>query len=152
MGKIKRQTKILEIISKESICTQEQLLERLNSYGFDVTQATVSRDIRELKLIKVVTPDGEYAYGISNVHEKQNISFRFHAIFKESVSKIDFAKNLIVIKCYTGMANAACAAIDTMELSGVVGTIAGDDTILIVAKDDEYAADLVEELYKLLGK
>lgn len=152
MSKFNRHAKIMEIISKERIYTQEQLLERLSGAGFVVTQATVSRDIRELRLVKIQTSDGSYAYSGTKTHDPVNVSFRFHAIFKEAVSGIDFAQNLIVIKCFTGMANAACAALDTIEWEGVVGTIAGDDTILIVARDNACAQSLVEELYKLLEK
>lgn len=152
MSKFNRHAKILEIIAKERIYTQEQLLEKLRAANFVVTQATVSRDIRELRLVKVQTPDGSYAYAGAKTQDAQNISFRFHAIFKEAVSKIDYAQNIVVIKCFTGMANAACAALDTIERDGVVGTLAGDDTILIIMRDNQGALSLVEELYKLLGR
>lgn len=152
MSKFKRHSKILEIVSNETIYTQEQLLDRLNREGFAVTQATVSRDIRELKLAKVQTAGGGYAYAGAKTQDAQNVSFRFHAILREAVSKIDYAQNLIVVKCFTGMANAACAAIDTLDWDGVVGTLAGDDTILIVARDTQAAAKLVDELYKMLNR
>ena len=151
MSKFKRHAKIMEIISENHIYTQEQLLEKLHQAGFSVTQATVSRDIRELRLVKVQMSDGGYCYSGAKAQDS-HISFRFHAIFKEAVSKIDCAQNLIVIKCYTGMANAACAALDTIEWQGSVGTIAGDDTILIIMRDSESAAALVDELYQLLSR
>lgn len=152
MSKFSRHSKIMEIIAKDRILTQEQLLLGLKKAGFEVTQATVSRDIRELRLVKSQTPEGSYAYSSAKAQDLHNVSFRFQAIFKEAVSSIDYAQNLIIIKCFTGMANAACAAIDTIEWDGVVGTLAGDDTILIVARDGESACGLVNELYKLLGR
>lgn len=152
MSKFTRHAKILEIVASEPIYTQEQLLERLHKAGVAVTQATVSRDIRELRLVKVQASDGTYAYAGAKTHNAHNVSFRFHAIFKEAVSSIDYAQNLIVVKCFNGMANAACAALDTIEWNGVVGTIAGDDTILIVMRDTSSAQELVDELYKLLNK
>lgn len=152
MSKFKRHAKILEIVSNDTVYTQEQLLDRLQAEGFAVTQATVSRDIRELHLVKVQKPDGGYAYAGVRSSDGADVSFRFHAIFREAVSKIDYAQNLIVVKCYTGMANAACAALDSIQWSGVVGTVAGDDTILIVARDDQAAQSLVSELHKLLDR
>ena len=152
MSKFKRHAKILEIISSQTIYTQEQLLLELHALGFPVTQATVSRDIRELKLNKAQMPDGNYAYAANRTQEAGNASFRFHAIFREAVSKIDYAQNLVVVKCYTGMANAACAALDTIDWPGVVGTIAGDDTILVIVRDNTNAEALVAELYKMLGR
>lgn len=151
MSKFNRHAKIMEIVSNETIYTQEQLLERLHKEGFAVTQATVSRDIRELRLGKVQVADGNYAYAGAKTQDA-NVSFRFHAICREAISKIDYAQNLVVIKCFTGMANAACAALDTIEWAGVVGTIAGDDTILIVTRDTQSAVQMVEKLHKMLGR
>lgn len=148
MSKIQRHQTILEIVGRETVTTQEQLLALLQARGFAVTQATVSRDIRELRLAKVQKPDGALAY--AGGLQDENISPRFRAIFHEAVSKIDFAQNLIVVKCYTGMANAACASLDSIHWPGVVGTIAGDDTFLIVTRDNAAAAALVEELHRLL--
>lgn len=115
-----------------------------------MTQATVSRDIKELRLIKTLSPNGNYHY---TTHGEKggrvDLSFKFHAIFAEAVNSIDYAQNLVVIKCYTGMANAACAALDSIRWDGLVGTIAGDDTILLVMKDTESAQGITEELNKL---
>ena len=145
--KAKRHAKILELIEEFDIDTQEELQDRLNQAGFTVTQATVSRDIKELRLIKTLSPNGNYRY---TTHGEKggrvDLSFKFHA---EAVNSIDYAQNLVVIKCYTGMANAACAALDSIRWDGLVGTIAGDDTILLVMKDTESAQGITEELNKL---
>ena len=148
--KAKRHAKILELIEEFDIDTQEELQDRLNQAGFTVTQATVSRDIKELRLIKTLSPNGNYRY---TTHGEKggrvDLSFKFHAIFAEAVNSIDYAQNLVVIKCYPGMANAACAALDSIRWDGLVGTIAGDDTILLVMKDTESAQGITEELNKL---
>ena len=148
--KAKRHAKILELIEEFDIDTQEELQDRLNQAGFTVTQATVSRDIKELRLIKTLSPNGNYRY---TTHGEKggrvDLSFKFHAIFAEAVNSIDYAQNLVVIKCYTGMANAACAALDPIRWDGSVGTSAGDDTTLLVMKDTESAQGITEELNKL---
>ena len=148
--KAKRQALIREIVESQSIQTQEELAEALRVHGMVVTQATVSRDIKELRLIKTLSPNGNYHY---TTHGEKggrvDLSFKFHAIFAEAVNSIDYAQNLVVIKCYTGMANAACAALDSIRWDGLVGTIAGDDTILLVMKDTESAQGITEELNKL---
>ena len=145
-----RQAEILKIIQSVDVETQEQLLDELKSRGFASTQATISRDIKELRLIKTLSPNGNYRY---TTHGEKggrvDLSFKFHAIFAEAVNSIDYAQNLVVIKCYTGMANAACAALDSIRWDGLVGTIAGDDTILLVMKDTESAQGITEELNKL---
>lgn len=148
--KSKRHAKILELISNYKIDTQEELQEKLNESGFTVTQATVSRDIKELRLIKSLGADGAYRYTThSNKEMKNDLSFKFHSIFSEAVNSVDHAQNLVVVKCYTGMANAACAALDSIHWQGVVGTIAGDDTILLVMRNEEAAVNMAEELNKL---
>ena len=152
MSKFKRHQKILEIIARETVTTQEQLVDLLQAEGFAVTQATVSRDIRELRLAKVQTRGGAIAYAGAQNQEGESGFPRFRAIFREAVIKIDYAQNLIVVKCYIGMANAACTALDAIHWPDVVGTIAGDDTILIVTRDNDAAAALVEELHRLLEK
>lgn len=148
--KSKRHSKILELISNYKIDTQEELQDKLNEAGFSVTQATVSRDIKELRLIKTLGADGTYRYTTHGPKDNQaDLSFKFHAIFTEAVRTVDHAQNLVVVKCYTGMANAACAAMDTLHWQGVVGTIAGDDTILLVMRNEEAAISIEEELIKL---
>ena len=144
-----RHAKILELIAEFEIDTQEELLNKLNDKGFKVTQATVSRDIRELRLVKVQAASG-YKYSLNSGKENVDMSFKFHAVFSESVLGIDCAENLVVIKCYVGMANAACAALDSVQWSGVVGTIAGDDTILCIMREKQSAAKFAGQLQKLL--
>lgn len=149
--KYKRHSKLLELVSKNEIETQEELTDLLVKEGFNVTQATVSRDIKELKLIKVLSPNGKYKYA-SNFAEDETVQgTKFHSIMTETIVKVNVAKNLIVVKTYSGMAQAAAAAIDALDFDGVVGTIAGDDTILIVAEDDvpaEGAADKIRKIIK----
>jgi len=147
--KSKRHAKILELIAEFEIDTQEELLKKLNENGFKVTQATVSRDIKELRLVKVQAGSG-YKYSLGSGKENVDMSFKFHTVFSESVLGIDSAENLVVIKCYPGMANAACAALDSVSWKGLVGTIAGDDTVLCVMGDKGMATKFVGELQKLL--
>jgi transcriptional regulator of arginine metabolism len=150
--KAKRHEKILELIEQHEIETQEELLQNLNRNGFTVTQATVSRDIRELKLIKVQNGSSGYKYSVNTAGKRVDMSFKFHAVFSESVNSIDHAENIVVIHCYVGMANAACAALDSIRWQDVVGTIAGDDTILCVMRDKTAAAAFAQQLRKLIDK
>lgn len=148
--KARRHAKILELISSNAIETQDELLNLLSESGFPVTQATISRDIKELRLVKTLTPDGKYHYTTHTAPAKNEMSSKFLLIFSESVKEIDFAGNMLVIKCFTGMANATCAAMDTLHWSGVVGTLAGDDTIFMVMRDEHNARELVTQLRKML--
>ena len=148
--KSRRHAKILELIRDNHIDTQEELLKKLREDGFDVTQATVSRDIKELRLVKTLSNDGRYKYSTGKDTGK-NISSKFYSLFSDSAVSVDCAKNIVVIKTLTGMAQAVCAAMDTMSWNGVAGTLAGDDTIFIVCKEDYLAAQLSEELKKLIG-
>lgn len=141
-----RHVKILEIIEKKTISTQQELRRALLDEGYDVTQATVSRDINDLKLIKVRMPSGKYAYGISGRDEALNNPEKFSKLFSEAMIKAENAQNIIVIKTYPGMANALCSLIDAMKNHDIVGTIAGDDTIFIVARTSECAESLKHEL------
>ena len=150
--KSNRHTKILELISDKSIDTQEGLLEELKKAGFDVTQATVSRDIRELGIHKVRSDNGRYRYVSMQIKQNANMSGKFATIFTESVKSVDFAQNIVVVKCYTGMANAACATFDAAEFTDVVGTLSGDDTFFVVARSTESAAQLTEKLKKLTNR
>ena len=149
--KTKRLAKILELIQAKPIDTQEELLKALREHGFDVTQATVSRDIKELRLVKALDGEGNYRY--TAVHQDAGgVPSKFRSIFSEAVVSIDYAKNLLVIKCFSGMAQAACAAMDTMQWEGMVGTIAGDDTILAAMRSENAAISLMGELKKYTGK
>ncbi len=148
--KTKRHAKILELISENIINTQEDLLSRLRESGYNVTQATVSRDIKELKLVKTLGEDGNYKYS-SNLREKDvETSYNFHTLFVKSVINIDYSGNIVCVKCYTGMANAACAAFDSLNWKGVVGTLAGDDTIYILTRSEETSVLLMRDLVKLM--
>ncbi len=149
--KSKRHSKILEVITSNVVSTQEELMQTLIDQGFDVTQATISRDIREMGIVKVQTATGEYRYTTTAKERDAKIPVRFTTIFSEVVTEVDCAKNLVVVKCHTGMANAVCAALDTMEWDEIVGTISGDDTFLIIMRDDHGAQTMTARL-KLIGK
>lgn len=148
--KTKRHAKILELIQEHAIDTQEELLRWLKQEDFDVTQATVSRDIKELRLVKTLASDGRYRYSTGKSSET-DMSGKFHSLFSDSVRSIDCAGNMVAIKCYVGMAQAVCAALDSMHWDGIVGTIAGDDTIFILMRTENTAVNLVGELRKLLA-
>ena len=130
--KNKRQKKILEIISAKDVETQEELQLLLAEEGFTAAQPTVSRDIQELRLVKAVNDDGKYRYIQSG-----NTDARFSNLLLQTIISVDYAMNMVVIKCHTGMAQAACAMIDSMDYPQVLGTIAGDDTILLVLAEKE---------------
>ncbi|MEG2053947.1 MAG: arginine repressor [Oscillospiraceae bacterium] len=144
-----RHTKILELISAYPIFRQEVLLDYLKKAGYNVTQATVSRDIRELRLVKVATGDGGYRYIASTVATKPvHTPNRFETIFKESVLKIDYAGHIVLIKCYNGMANAACEVFDAMHWNDVVGTLSGDDTFFVLMRSEQAAENICKDLKK----
>ncbi len=146
-----RQAKTLELIKEYKIDTQEELQSRLQDCGFKVTQATVSRDIRELGIIKSEGSDGVYKYRI--VEEKKNSEAfnKFSVILKQTVSKVSCANNLIVVKTYSGMGSAAGAAIDAMDLENIIGTLAGDDTLLIISNDNESAIKVTARINDIIG-
>ena len=145
--KIKRHNKILEIIENYNIETQEELIEKLKFAGYEVTQATVSRDIKELNLVKIVSSNGEYKYAQNTIVEDTKATFtRFDYIFSESIKSVDYAQNIIVIKCHTAMAQAACEVFDNLHWDGVVGTLAGENTIFIVVRNEELAHNLCDKL------
>ena len=147
--KSNRQEKIIQLITENAIETQEEILVYLREHGFDVTQATVSRDIKQLKLVKTQTNDGRYKYSVSSNNSREHISSKFVSLFSETVTGIDYANNIVVVKCYVGMANAACAAFDAMKFDGVVGSLSGDDTIFIAMRNEEMAKELTAELKKI---
>lgn len=148
--KSQRQTKILEIIAAKDIETQEQLLQELRNAGFRSTQATISRDIKELRIVKDLTAMGTYRYTIGSKEASGAFSNRLNAIFKESVISYDYAQNLVVVKTLPTLAPAAGRAIDAMNMSVVVGTLAGDDTLLIIMRDVQAAIGFCIEIKKLL--
>ncbi|MCD8046651.1 MAG: arginine repressor [Clostridiales bacterium] len=145
-----RQAKILEIIRRRPVETQEALCEQLNREGFCVTQATVSRDIRELKLTKISQGDGKKVYVALNDRGEDEGSGRYHRVFRDSVLSVDMAQNILVLRTVSGMAMAVALAVDTMDCPEVVGSIAGDDTVMCAVRSAEEAAALVGRFRTLL--
>jgi transcriptional regulator of arginine metabolism len=150
--KTKRHKAILDIIENQEICTQEGLLEQLKQLGFDVTQATVSRDIKMLDLVKTMTENGKYRYTQRLDYIAKKNSAKFKSVFIEATLSVDYALNTVVIKCHVGMANAACAALDTMHFDDVVGTLAGDDTIFVLMRSEPAAKKLVDKILEMLER
>ena len=149
--KNQRQAMILEIISTKDIETQEQLLQELQEAGFYSTQATISRDIKELRVVKELTNFGTYRYTTSAKDGTHTFSARLNTIFRECITSYDYAQNIIVIKTMPGLASAAASAIDGMNMSVVVGTLAGDDTVFVVMRDNNAAATFCGEIKNLLS-
>ena len=149
--KAQRQAKILELISTTNVDTQEQLLAMLESEGFHTTQATISRDIKELRIVKELTSLGNYRYTTGNNELEGTFSTRLNTIFKECVISFDYAQNIIVVRTLPGLASAAASAIDGMNIHAVVGSLAGDDTVMIVMRDTNSAAVFCGEMKSLLG-
>jgi transcriptional regulator of arginine metabolism len=147
--KRKRHALILELIQQYEITTQDELLAKLRENGFEVTQATVSRDIKELRLVKAMSPSGQYRY-MAGAAQGDEYLAKFYTIFSGSVISVDYAGNTCVVKCYAGMAQAACAAIDAMHFEGIVGTLAGDDTIFVLCRTPELTQQLKSSLDKML--
>ncbi len=147
-----RLAKIVELVETHEIYTQEDLLVLLAQEGFVTTQATISRDIKELNLVKAITEDGKYKYITTRKQKNDTMVKKFRAVFVESVVSVDYAQNIVVIKCHTGMANAACASLDSMaEMEGIVGTLAGDDTIFVLMRTEEMAAHLTGRIQEMTG-
>ena len=144
--KNKRQKKILEIIAAKDVETQEELQLLLAEEGFTAAQPTVSRDIQELRLVKAVNEEGKYRYIQSG-----NSDARFSNLLLQTIISVDYAMNMVVIKCRTGMAQAACAMIDSMDYPQVLGTIAGDDTIFILLRNEENARQFMQKIKKMTG-
>lgn len=149
--KSQRQSKILELIAQHDIETQEQLLAMLEDNGCHSTQATISRDIKELRIVKELSENGSYRYVVQQ-NDNANILSRLDNIFHECVIKLDYAQNIVVIKTLPGLASAACSAVDGMDIEFVVGSIAGDDTGLIVMRDTDYAREFCEELRGIINR
>ena len=141
-----RQTMILDIIAKENVETQEQLLEHLRQRGINSTQATISRDIKQLRIIKELGPDGVYRYSTTPKPVEHTFSAKLNLIFRQCITSVDYAQNMIVIKTMPGLANGAAAAIDKLNIPEMLGTLAGDDTCFVVLKDTQSAASLCAEI------
>ena len=148
--KTKRHSKIVELINSYDIETQEELAQRLEEDGFAVTQATVSRDIRDLKLSKVVMANGKQKYSL--MPKQDGISEKYVRILREAFVSMDMAQNILVVKTVSGMAMAAAAALDSMQMSEIVGCIAGDDTIMVAIRSVEDTVVVMERIRKLVYK
>ena len=148
--KIARHAKILELIENYDIETQDELAQKLCEEGFMVTQATVSRDIREMKLTKIATEKGRQKYAVITGNDTE-VTERLTRVFKEAVLKMDYAQNMIVIKTLDGMGMAVAVALDNMQNSEILGTIAGDDTVFVVMRDTNAAAAFCGEIRNLLS-
>lgn len=144
-----RQNTILEVISKNEVETQEDLVRLLIQNGFNVTQATISRDIKELKLIKVLSDRGIYKYAQGEVQRSDNIDI-YIRMFKDTVKSVDSAGTLIIVKTLSGSANAACETIDHLGLSDIVGTIAGDNTIFVAVREERAVKDVLKRFKQMM--
>lgn len=147
--KVSRHAKIIELISQYDIETQEELAEYLNKEGFKVTQATVSRDIRDLKLTKVPTDDGKQRYAVHQKDESE-MSEKYIRVLKDGFVSMDMAQNILVIKTVSGMASAVCAALDAMRWNEIVGSIAGDDTIMCAIRSVEDTVSVMDKISKIV--
>ena len=149
--KRKRHALILKLIEEKPISTQEELLEYLCNHDFDVTQATVSRDIKELRLIKITDSNGRYRYSLPQ-EKLSDLSSKFQMIFNSAIISVDYAMNIVCINCHSGMAQGACSALDNMGYSEIVGTVAGDDTIFVLCRSEETAGKMTEEFKSFIEK
>ena len=145
-----RQKKIIELVENRCIETQEQLLSRLQERGITSTQATISRDIKQMHLIKEPVGQGVYKYAVSGNRTKLNFAEKLRTIFRESITSIAYAQNIVVIKTMPGLASAACSALDNMDITYMVGSLAGDDTVLIIMRDNESAVELATSIRTML--
>lgn len=148
--KVGRQSKIIELINKNDIETQEELADLLTQAGYNVTQATISRDIRELKLTKVAIDDGRQKYIVLN-NTETGMSEKFVRVLREGFLSMDMAQNIIVIKSVSGMAMAVAAALDALHIPGIMGCIAGDDTLMCVIRTTEETVGVMEKMNKLIN-
>ena len=145
-----RQKLIIDYIENNNVSTQDEIIKMLEGNGYKVTQATISRDIKELRLVKDLSNEGRYVYS-SGKKSMDVINHRAGGIFNDTIITIDYAMNTVVIKCFTGMANAVCAAIDSMNLDEILGSIAGDDTIFILCRNEETASMFTNKLRTMLN-
>lgn len=146
--KATRQEEILKLVSEESIQTQDELINRLRSLGYGVTQATVSRDIRQLKLTKVMTEDGVYRYVIPHGSEEDGGVTRLNRTLLDAITRIDHVNNIIVINTYPGMAQAVASGIDAAQDQDILGCVGGDDTIIVIARSEDTARGFCEGFRK----
>ncbi len=150
-----RKEKILEIITTQPIETQEELILALKNSGYNLTQSTASRDIKQLGLIKVLDSDGRYRYAKTLPHKEERLPTDDHdrllEAFKRSAISVRYAMNNVVIKCYSGMAQSACVAFDSLFSNWVIGSLAGEDTIIVITSDEPSAADLTRKLNEIIN-
>ncbi len=144
-----RQNMIMDLIKTQEVETQKDLVDLLNNSGYRVTQATVSRDIKDLQLVKILGSNGKYKYA-PNTSASQQVTERFKNIFKETIRSVDASGNIIVVKTLSGCANAAGEAIDTMNFPHTIGSVAGDNTLLLVVDDPENTRELLKKFRELL--
>jgi len=147
--KSERQAAIVDLITRYEIETQEDMIEKLREAGYDVTQATVSRDIRELKLSKVQSSSGGYRY-VKNTVRQPAANVKFNSAVVDSITGVDYAENIIVLKTYPGLGMAVASGVDALNLPKILGCIGGDDTIIIVTRDKESAKDISEKIHDLM--
>ena len=145
-----RHTRILEIISDYVIETQDDLIEKLRESGYAVTQATISRDIKQLGLVKTASKDGRYQYTVARNDSTGNEN-KLKNIMRETILSAQNAENIVVVKTFSGMANAAAAALESLAGEAIVGSIAGDDTIFIVVRNDEDAVEFTDYVKEIIG-
>ena len=145
-----RQELILSLIERQDVETQEQLLTLLEQKGIQTTQATISRDIKQLHIIKELSSSGNYRYRASVKPVEHAFNAKLNLIFKQCVTSLDYAQNMIVIKTMPGLASAACAALDKVNYPEVIGTLAGDDTCFVVVRDAQAAASICAEIKEII--
>ena len=146
-----RQARILELITKYEIETQDDMINRLRADGFAVTQATVSRDLRELKLAKSLTPRGTYRYSVAPTKNHMSNNAKLNSAMVDSITHVDHSMNNVVLKTYPGMAQAVASGIDAMNMQDILGCVAGDDTIIIVTRDAESSARISKRLVDMIN-
>ena len=147
--KSERQNAIIDLITRYEVETQEDMISRLRAAGFDVTQATVSRDIRELKLTKVLTSHGTYRYVKNHTRHHSN-NVRFNNAVVDSIVSVDFANNVIVLKTYPGLAMAVASGVDALNITKILGCVGGDDTVIVITRDNESAAEISDKIKELM--
>ena len=148
--KSKRQDKILELIREFEIETQEELIFYLNKYGFEATQATISRDIRELKLTKIIGSTGNYRYAAHEKNVSPSVAPKFNGVLVDSIIKVSYANNIIVLKTFPGLANAIGSGIDAIHSPDILGCVAGDDTVIVVLVTESAAKNVSEKLKQMM--
>ena len=147
--KLRRHEAIIDLVNNQDINTQEELMENLQKQGFKVTQATVSRDIKELRIFKALGKDGKYRYSTGGRNALDKTS-GFESLFASSVEEVDSAENIFVLKTMTGMAQAVCMSLDNIDFENIVGTIAGDDTIFVLCRNLKATEEMLNKFRKLI--